>query len=301
MIYCFYHVVDLDGHCSGAIVKYFYSKQKQNVRLVPFNYGYTLPLEKFKKEDIVYFVDVVPQPFEDIYKVQGLVDKVIIYDHHKSFIESPVGQDFLMRGDSNLQIGLAGCELTWKKLLPFTKIPLCVELLGEYDSWRDYDKIHWEKTVLPFQYGMRLEKTDPEDNYALWEDWFDSMFQTLRVAGTIDNGHIVLKYEDLQNERIMRQAFEYDFYDANNTAHKCLCVNSTIRNSQLFKSMWDEEKYDFMVAYSQMKKGGWSFSAYTTKKDKDASLIGKHFGGGGHKGAAGWYTDKVEQFFVNRT
>ena len=296
MIYCFYHLVDLDGHCSGAIVKYFYKLQNIDIQLIPFNYGHQLPLDKFKKEDIVYFVDAVPQPFDNIFKIKELVDKVIVFDHHKSFIESVAGEYFATKEDSCLQIGIAGCEITWKKLFPERVMPQNVLLLGEYDSWRDQDKRHWSKKVLPFQYGMRIEKTDPVDNYELWELWFNTKLQQVRIENVIDKGNVVLKYETMQNENVMTNSFKHIFYD-NSVPQNCICINSPTRNSNLFKSVWDEELYDYMIVYSETKRREWSFSAYTTKKGKDASRLAKVFGGGGHVGAAGWTLSKLEEFF----
>lgn len=298
MIYCFYHVIDLDGHCSGAIVKYFYKLQNIDIELIPFNYGYKLPLDKLKKEDIVYFVDVVPQPFDDIFKVEELVDKVIVFDHHKSFIESTAGKHFATKEESCLQIGIAGCEITWNKLFVERAMPVNVLLLGKYDSWRDQDKKHWDTKILPFQYGMRLEKTDPIDNYELWELWFNTNLQQVCIENVVDKGNVVLTYENVQNEITMKNSFEHTltlYFDC--VPQKCICVNSPIRNSNLFKSVWDEELYDYMIVYSETKKREWGFSAYTTKKGKDASRIAKIFGGGGHVGAAGWISPTLDVFF----
>jgi len=303
MIYVFYHVVDLDGQCSGAIVKYFYStylKQK-DIELVPFNYNYKLKLDNFKKDDIVYFVDVVPSPCELLYEVAELVKEVIIFDHHKTFIDSPVGQYFKQQPKCLLQIDFAGCQLTWQGLFPEERrMPPMVHLLGEYDRWNDTHWT-WSTQVLPFQYGMRLDKTDPNEYFEYWQHWFDARTQWPRIQEVIDKGKTVLIYEDLQNERIMRASFEHNFIGIDGSGapvtYKCICVNSTTRNSALFKSVWDVSKYDAMIAYSQTKHGDWSFSGYTTKDDIDVSLIGKQFGGGGHRKAAGWMLKNLNGFF----
>ena len=42
MIKCFYHLADLDGHCSGAIVKYKYP----DAELFGINYGQAFPYDK---------------------------------------------------------------------------------------------------------------------------------------------------------------------------------------------------------------------------------------------------------------
>jgi len=37
----------------------------------------------------------------------------------------------------------------------------------------------------------------------------------------------------------------------------------------------------------------WSYSVYSTKPDIDCSAFAKRYGGGGHKGAAGFYSDSL--------
>jgi oligoribonuclease NrnB/cAMP/cGMP phosphodiesterase (DHH superfamily) len=313
-VYCFYHAVDLDGQCSGAIVKYYFKKMAEelvemidrdgldfrkimpDIELIPFNYHYKIPYEKLTKEDVVYFVDVVPSPYEELLKLQEHVEKVIVFDHHQTFITSEVGEIFREDEESHLQIGIAGCEITWKKLFPDRPMPRCVHLLGKYDSWRNNNKEEWDTVILPFQYGMRLEKTDPVENFEFWYAWLNSKFQGASITDVIEKGNIVLKYQAQQDERTLHQSFDYTL-KLNGSSYNCLCANTGSRNSQTFITKWDTGKYDFMIAYSQLKSGKWSFSAYTDKQDRDASVIAKSFGGGGHVGAAGFTVEELRQFF----
>jgi len=299
MIYAFYHSEDLDGHCSGAIVKFFYNQIGKEVTLIPFNYNNEIKIT-FQKEDIVYFTDVVPNPFNRLYEIEKDVSKVIIFDHHKSFIESPEGQYFSQRNHNKLQTDFSGCQLTWQGLFPAErKTPVIVTLLGEYDRWNDSDTIMWSSQILPFQFGIRLDKTDPVDNFDYWNTWFSMKLPWARVQDVITKGCTVLRYQDLQNERIMTSSFEHTIVlIKEEIEYKCLCVNATFRNSDLFKSKWDATKYNFMVVYSEVKKGLWGFSAYTTRDDMDASMFAKQFGGGGHKKAAGWILKDLKDFFV---
>jgi oligoribonuclease NrnB/cAMP/cGMP phosphodiesterase (DHH superfamily) len=312
-VYCFYHEVDLDGQCSGAIVKYYFKKLAEanaelkekegldlgtvpEVELIPFNYNYKLPYEKLAKEDVVYFVDVVPSPYEELLKLQEHVKKVIVFDHHQTFITSDVGAIFREDEESQLQIGIAGCEITWQKLFSERPMPRCVQLLGKYDSWRNNNKEEWDTIILPFQYGMRLEKADPIENFQFWYAWLNSKFQDAFIKEVIEKGKVILKYQAQQDERTLHQSFDY-ILKLDGNSYNCLCANTGSRNSQTFISKWDTGKYDFMIAYSQLKSGKWGFSAYTDKQDRDASVLAKSFGGGGHVGAAGFMVDELRQFF----
>ncbi len=63
----FYHSADLDGQCSGAIVK----RRFPNSDLNPINYNQTFPWEIIKPEDTVYMVDFGLQPFEQMAKLNA--------------------------------------------------------------------------------------------------------------------------------------------------------------------------------------------------------------------------------------
>jgi len=79
---CFYHSADLDGHCSGAIVKHF----NPECEMFPINYGQTFPWEKIQEDEWIYMVDFSLQPFEDMVKLNQSCNLVWI-DHHATAIE----------------------------------------------------------------------------------------------------------------------------------------------------------------------------------------------------------------------
>lgn len=286
--YCFYHKVDFDGKASAAIVKKFVP----DAILKPFNYDMPFPYAEVKAEDTVYFVDVAAQPYAEMIKIHLAVKKLVIIDHHKSFIESGSGQVLraALPEDFLWSFNFAGCELTW---MYFTKQvpPYPIRLLGQYDNWRDspekmnQNDTDWD-TVLLFQYGLRRF---PFDIDSFTKDFLDDAEQgELNVFKTVAEGRVILDYQINQNASAMGWSF-----DVTIKGFKCLCVNSGGANSQLFASKWDPEKYDFMVAFSYSSGHKWSFSFYTTREDRDASELAKLFGGGGHKGAAGCYSSEL--------
>ena len=60
-----------------------------------------------------------------------------------------------------------------------------------------------------------------------------------------------------------------------------------LTNSQLFKTVWNPNKYDAMCVFG-WRNGSWAVSLYTDKSDVDVSIIAKAYEGGGHRGAAGF-------------
>jgi len=296
MIHCFYHSSDLDGHCSGAIVKHKFSEAQMH----SINYGQQFPWDKVNpKEDTIIIVDFSFQPFLEMAKLYTeFEDRLIWIDHHISAIEEAKnwkdGEDNKPLNDKingSRVVGLAGCELTWKHFFLETEVPEAVRLLGRYDVWD-----HRDPNVLPFQMGMRLENTWPDDkNMSMWQDYFNENSGDL-VKDTINGGKIILKYQKQENEKYAKScSMEINFY-----GYKAIAINKLLTNSQLFDSVWDENKYDLMITFGLRANGMWTMSFYTTKENVDCSQIAKSFGGGGHKQAAGCNFKTLPPTFVKQ-
>jgi oligoribonuclease NrnB/cAMP/cGMP phosphodiesterase (DHH superfamily) len=154
-------------------------------------------------------------------------------------------------------------------------MPKAVKLLGRYDVWD-----HKNPEVLPFQYGIRLKNTNP--NESLWRALF-SKVSYLLVDKIIADGKLVLQYVKQENERYCKSgALEVEI-----EGYRCIAINRMLASSQIFDSVWDREKYDMMVTFSIGKEKTWRLSFYTDKDDIDCSTLAKKLGGGGHKQAAG--------------
>lgn len=266
---CFYHSADLDGRCSGAIVKMF----MPDCELIGINYGQAFPWDTITPDENVYMVDFCLQPFEDMERLDEMCNLVWV-DHHKTSIEEAHRRGFLAGGAQYLQDGTAGCELTWKSLGCGT-IPRAVYLLGRYDVW-DWPNV---PLALEFQYGMRQYEADPADTL-FWE----RLFRDDAVVGNvIAQGRTLLTHETRQNEMYVRSCG----FETSLDGLRCIAVNKGLTNSLLFKSVYDPEKHDAMLSFV-WRKGSWKISIYADKPEVDASAICKARGGGGHKGAAGF-------------
>lgn len=127
---CIYHSADLDGHCSGAIAKYF----EPSMELIGYDYGQPFPWEKFDKDCDVIMVDVSLSP-EDMKRLSDTVRCFAWVDHHKSAIDDMKRAGLAFPG--NQRVGDAGCELMWEYMAaPGMTMPRVVQLLGSYDVWR---------------------------------------------------------------------------------------------------------------------------------------------------------------------
>lgn len=266
---CFYHKADLDGRCSGAIVK----MKHPECDMIGINYGDVFPWETIKKGEVVYMVDFTLQPFDDMERLNGICQLRWI-DHHKTAMEEAYKRRFLASSQQLINEAYAGCELTWQFVKETATIPLFVFLLGRYDVW-DH---HNHPGSLEFQYGIRnLGEMMPED-----PQWLE-LFDTEYVHRIIKDGALLLGYERRQNTAYAQScAYEMVF-----DGLRCIVINKGLANSLLFESVYDPEKHDAMMCFVR-RDGKWTVSLYSSKPDIDVSEICKIHGGGGHKGAAGF-------------
>lgn len=277
MKYCYYHSIDSDGHASGAVVK----KAIPDVTLLPYNYG-DFDLTTHVVGDVVYFVDAVPQPYLKMKQLFNIIGSGLhIIDHHKSAIESLVLQELkeLLPNNIVLSDKHAACRLCWEHLFPETEVPISIGLISQYDNWDTKGWFDWDDMVLPYQMGLRLQNTDPIKTSVMLDRIDDAL-----VPEICKEGKIVLTYQNQQNAFSMNlNSFETVW-----EGYNFLCINSTQSNMQLFESLYDETRHDFMCRFCLNSMRQVSVSIYSTKEDRDASAIAIKFGGGGHKKAAGF-------------
>lgn len=285
-----YHKVDLDGYCSGAIIK----KKYPYAELIGWSYGDPIPeLSECK----VVMADISFPP--DIMDTFSRENEVLWIDHHKSAIEAfeeyygngGEGEDKDIPFDFVLDKSFAACELTWKTLFKGGQMPIAVKLLGTYDAWRDADKNYWDSYVMPFQFGMRMQCTSPETFNFLYLDPTTIDF----IKAIISVGETILKYQGVQDEQLSKKAaFEHEIMGL-----KAICINGANQNSSSFDSVYDPTKHDVMVPF-RFDGTGWNFSMYSTKEDVDCSYYAKAFGGGGHAGAAGFRVEDLTEIFGDK-
>ncbi len=287
MIHVFYHGADLDGLSSGAIARYHFEDiKKEKIRMWPFNYGDNFPYSEINYGERVVMVDITKQPYEEMEKINSEYNLFVI-DHHKTFIDHPISKDI----SGVFKVGTAACQLTWNYYFDNKPIPGIINLLGQYDVWKNDDKIEWEEKIMPMQMGMRMQAADPntEEGYKFWKSYLSLHLSTnlssLRIADRIsDNGKVILEYQKMVDSKTINMyAFEAEF-----EGMESICMNSTHFSSQAFESIWDNTKYDIMVSWANVKGEYYTVSLYTDKDYIDVSEIAKKYGGGGHMQAAGF-------------
>lgn len=279
---CFYHSADLDGHCSGAIVKQKYPE----CEMIGVNHGQDFPFGSLAQDgqEIVFLVDFCLQPFGNMEALNAQCNLVWIDHHATGSIDEAQARGFIAGGGQLIEVGRAGCELTWEYIYGANvPPPHAVWLLGRYDVWEHGS----DEDILPFQYGMRQFTNTLPDNTGFWAGVFSHDYLWEKIA---DTGRTLLSYETSQNEKFCKAyAFEtyikHDGYDV-----FAICANRGFTNSKLFDSVYDPDRHHIMMTFIRLKPPArkWTVSLYSTREDVDCGAIAKAYGGGGHKGAAGF-------------
>ena len=274
-----YHNRDFDGFCSAAIIKKFYSEAD----FIGWDYGMEIP--NLPENTDIFLVDIS----FDMKSMSEISKKSNLFwiDHHISAIKE-YRKGFKGMQPFNkviLNENLSACELTWTYFIPSSP-PRAVKLLGTYDIWNNKDEEFWENEVLPFQWGMKGRCNS-------FETFPSEVFESEELVDTIiEEGKLILKYQRSIDEYKCKQgAYEREFEGL-----KAICLNETIPGSSVFNSIWDEDKYDIMISFNYNGKL-WRVSLYTTKSNIDVSEICKKYGGGGHKGAAGFLLKDLKSLF----
>lgn len=295
---CIYHSVDLDGWMSAAIVNHYFNQQNNinasaggdidNVEFLGWNYGDSIP--DLSEWDSVIMCDI-SFPKEEMDK---LVDKFgsefVWIDHHISAIKANGIFNEETKEDSSIRINglrittFSACELTWNFFFR-ESIPEIVRVLGRYDCF-GHKGTSEEEYVLQFQYGARAFIRNRIDAYKYLISCIKDKGLTIKII--YDAGCAIYDSKCGEAKAHIRKAFtllfgEYRFMAIN--VERLNPINFGIKYHEL--EAIDGYFYDGVASF-WIEPDGIHFSLYNDNGKVDCSKIASKFGGGGHKGAAGF-------------
>jgi len=265
---CIYHN-DTDGRASAAIVRRALGSE---IALCEMKYGDSFPLDEILVADHIIIVDF-SLPREDMQRLAAYHQFTWI-DHHKSAIEemSDLSEDW----PGVRQTDEAACVLTWRYFFPDKPIPRAVVLIGDRDIWR------WdERETGAFNEGLYQLNTNPY-NTKLWKPLLNN--DRALVKEIIERGSI-LREARLRN--IQSATARYGFVVIFE-GHRTLAVN--LRGSGDLGEHIRNCGYEIAYCYIDNLVDGELFTFVSLySKEVDVAKIAQRFGGGGHRGAAGFH------------
>ena len=169
----------------------------------------------------------------------------------------------------------AGCVLTWRTFFPDVPEPRAVVYIGDRDIWR-----HAHAETRPFGEGLyQLDLNPARDE--VWGPLLDD--QSDMVDGLIQDGRILYDARIREIQRALdTYAFEIEF-----EGHRTLAVND--RGSGEMGEAMRQRGFDIGYCYAESVRSGRRQTFVTLYSSSvDVSIIARKFGGGGHRGAAGF-------------
>lgn len=273
---CLYHD-DPDGQCSAAIVRRALGRE---VQMFALEIGDPLPWEAIEMADLVVLVDY-SLTLEAMNRIKGERSFVWV-DHHITALER-LGEAMAdVPGKRSVQE--AGCVLTWQTFFPDSAVPRAVVYVGDRDIWR-----HAHPETRAFGEGLYQQDRDPAHD-ELWEPLLDDKDEPLETL--IQDGQLLY---DARMHGIEQSVAGYGF-EVTFEGHRTLAINDSgtgemgeyIRN----------QGYDVAYCYVEAVRAGRRQTFVTLYSEKvDVSVIARKYGGGGHRGAAGFAFEREGQPF----
>jgi oligoribonuclease NrnB/cAMP/cGMP phosphodiesterase (DHH superfamily) len=273
---CLYHD-DPDGCCSAAIVRRALGGRGA---FHPLEIGDAIPWELVEANEQVVLVDY-SLALEGMLRL-GAGRKLVWIDHHVSALATLSEPLADVPGVRSTEA--AACVLTWRAFFPGRPVPLAVTLIGDRDTWQ---MAHPETRA--FSEGLMQEDIEPA-NDGLWNALLDD--DPGRVSLLIDRGRVLYGVRLRSIEHIVaRYGFVVTF-----EGHRTLAVNH--RGNGDMGEHIRRAGYDLAYCYVEVVRDGKLQTMVTLYSDViDVSAIATKFGGGGHRGAAGFQFRRVDRPF----
>lgn len=269
---CLYHN-DADGRASAAIVRRAFGK---DVGLYEINYGELTPWKLIDSASKVIIVDFT-LPYQDMSDIASNKELIWI-DHHISAMNALEAISDSWKGirDSSE----AACVLTWRFFFPTKPVPKGITLIGDRDIWRMA-----EADSKAFYHGLRQFSTHPE-NDTLWQPILDDNQDF--IEGLVKKGEVLLQsYLKYLHGYIKRYAFAVTF-----EGYKTLCVNRPGEGELI--EMICSMGYEIAYCYVDTSVNNHLMTIVMIgSRVLDVSKVAEKFGGGGHKGAAGFRFERT--------
>ena len=271
---CIYHSPCMDGTAAAAAVRH----RHPDVELLPRNHGDPVPTTIKGKR--VYIVDFSYNP--DTLRAMGeQAGELLWFDHHKTAI--PIQDDV---GFGVIDLNESGATLTWKQLFPDRPVPDILGYVRDKDIWL------WE---LPDSREISAALSEADDilNPAnpFWERLLAGLpaseWETLVERGRYSRRLLQRKYQEAATKGFAVELEGIRFFAVNWTS------DASGLGEYIYKELGHQAALVFSYTGTQ-----WSFSLRSDTVD--VSEVAVKFGGGGHRGAAGFRRDDIEWLLSKR-
>lgn len=263
-----YHAHCLDGFGSAYIVWTIYG---DTAEYFPMSYGDELP--ELRDRDVL-FVDFSLKRGAML-QLAAVNKQITVLDHHKTAEEelTPLFDDDTIDGQFDMR--KSGVGITWGWFNPHMDLPGVFANIQDRDLWQF--KFDHTREICAAMYNV-------EQDFEVW----DAYFESTDYDETLQEGYLLVRQHDKHVKELCDIAQDGYLLSGHN---KVPIVNAPwMFASDLGNKLC--EGRDFAVIWYQ-DKDKYKYSLRSKDSGVDVSEIAKQWGGGGHRNAAGFITDKM--------
>lgn len=266
MIRIWYHGNCPDGFgAAWAAWRHF----REEAEYTPVVYGQAPPASD--PGDDIFLVDY-SLPKREIIGLRAGDRHVTVIDHHKSAFE-----DIGDLPGTVFDMERSGAMLTWAQFHR-DPAPALIRYVQDHDLWR---------FQLPQSRQVRAWLRSYKQDFKLWETIAAQL--EYYPASVWEEGKAILRYQNQLVQTMADQAEEVYADNAQREPVLVPVVNATV----LFSEVGEELNTRFPEAaysmyYFDRADGMRQYGLRTKRDDTDVSAVARVYGGGGHKGAAGF-------------
>lgn len=296
-IYVIHHT-DNDGFCAAAVIADMHGIDR--IKFCPYAYRETKNFKEFVDEALenasrIYVVDVAiedPENYPYMDKISRS-PKTVWIDHHETSLRSEDTYPHLRDIPGIRRTDRSAAWLCWeyRESTGYSgPMPEVVKLVDDHDRF-----IHNMEDSLAFANGtfMRCNSTDPN-----WEMWISLIYEdTYLMEDILHDGRVICQYNEMIYAKSRRGAgicILEDRREGETKKYLGVCINDNV-NSLVFgdQLIGPKAKVFGVTYYFNHYSNKWMYSVYSSNPSFNCAEVAEFFGGGGHKGAAGFSSDEL--------
>ena len=215
-------------------------------------------------------------PRAELLEMYDAASSLQVLDHHKSAEEALRGLPFCA-----FDMERSGCGMTWDFLMPGHDRPQLVSIMEDRDLWR-------------FKYDATRPVMAAAAAVPMTFDEWDRLAGN--IEGVIGDGEAIRRYITMFGENVSHQAVWWTIGE-----HAVPVINIPYQNcsDHLALLLEHHPEVPFVASFCLGGDSKWHFSMRSRAADPeqgfDVSLLAGKYGGGGHRNAAGFVLDTLDE------
>ena len=262
-----YHAGCIDGFCAAFIAWQAYCT---DCEYFPAQYGSEPPDVEGRH---VYILDF-SYPREVLERMHAEAASLVVLDHHRTAQADLEGLEY-----AEFDMDRSGAGMSWDYFYEGRPRPWYVDYIEDRDLWTW--KLENSKAI---NESIRQLEFEFEDWEELFCDKSRSEHESTKIR-MVREGELLLKQTQRLVDIICGKAIYIEYEDM---------MIPVVSNGCLISEAVGElaEDHQFAIGWFQLSENEFVYNL-RSRGDFDVSAVAKKFGGGGHKNAAGFKSDKI--------